>query len=760
MLTNLHFLRRKTLIFLAVTASFIALSASAVAQEQNQDMSPEAEDEVIERIIVEGRGRKETIIEIPLSTKYFSAQEISDAGIKVVDDFIGLTPGITMANSQDSGTNFITIRGVSQVRNGEPPVAVIVDGVLQTNARSFDQGLFDLASIEVLRGPQGALYGRNATQGAIIINTAKPTDVMEGYLEAGIGRGNEYKVEGSLTGPISEDILFRVSGRHYDSDGIFDNVATGQKVGYKKELNLRGHLSFIASDDLQIDLRASYTDTTADALQYTFQGVTTDPNTGEVNGFTGPNDSNVVQRRLSANNLGFDEREMSQLSLRVNYVTDLGTLKTVSAYDTIEQSNGGDQFPYTANTTSNPGMSFFDGTQTQSIDVSSVSQDVRFVSNDDQAFRWMVGAYYLATDRFIASSTGLDFGNGIIPILTTPVLGGGINPTGTYAADDNQNTAYAGYFNFAYDITQELEFAFAGRYDHDEREQTVDPQQGGYDTNGNLAFAIGQAGVVNKATFSHFQPKVTLRYMLSNDAAVYTSWGEGFRSGQFNQNGVGIAAETLGLSGIPDVLDKEITETIEIGFKADFLAGDLKTAGALFNTDVENAPFFVFVGALGAQVLVGIEEVDIAGGELEATYAFTDELTGYVGYAFADSEVKKYTLDTTAVGNKAPYVPDSTLNAGLQYRTNATSNLDFFTRLDYESRGKQFWDPTNLTERDTVNLVNLQVGLEDVEGQWTLKASVNNLFDEEYNAEYVSGGFAFAAPPAIWRLDFRYNFID
>ncbi|WP_133469839.1 TonB-dependent receptor [Paraglaciecola marina] len=756
MLTKTKFTRLNSLLKMSVAAALLPVSAHVTAQEASET----EQTEEVERIVVEARGRKETIIEVPLSEKYFSAADISDARIKAVDDFIGLTPGITMANSQDAGTNFITIRGVSQVRNGEPPVAVIVDGVIQTNARGFDQGLFDLNSIEVLRGPQGALYGRNATQGAIIINTQKPTDYLEGYVEAGIGRGDEYKIEGSVTGPISENVLFRLSGRYYDTDGIFNNVTTGQNVGYKEELNLRGHLSFIMSDDLTIDLRASYTDTTADALQFTYQGVSTDPTTGEVDGFTGIADSNVVQRRLSANNLGFDQREIGQLSLRVNYETDLGVLQAVSSYDTIDQINGGDQFPYTANTTANPGISFFDGTQTQYVDVTTLSQDIRFVSNDDQAFKWMVGAYYLTTDRFIASTTGLDYGNGILSIMSDPELGGSINPTSTFAADDNDNTAYAAYFNFSYDITEELEFSFAGRYDKDERKQRVDPLQGGYDADGNFAFAIGEAGAINKATFSHFQPKVSLRYLLSDEASIYTSWGEGFRSGQFNQNGVGEAAELLGLSGIPDVLDQEITETAEIGFKADFLGGDLKTAGSLYQTSVENAPFFVFVGDLGAQVLVGIEEVDISGGEIEATYAFTDDLSGYFGYALADSEVKQYKLDPTAIGNKAPYVPSSTINAGIQYRTSMTEGLDFFSRVDYEARGKQFWDPANLTERDTVNLVNVRVGVEDAEGLWTLTASVNNLLDEEYNAEYVTGGFAFAAPPAIWRLDFRYNFLD
>ena len=116
-------------------------------------------DREIDEIIVTGRGREESLTEVPISETVFDAQLIEDARIDRVDDFINLTPGVTIANSQDSGTNFITIRGVSQTRNGEPPVAVLIDGVLQIDSRSFDQALYDLESIEVLRGPQGSLYG-------------------------------------------------------------------------------------------------------------------------------------------------------------------------------------------------------------------------------------------------------------------------------------------------------------------------------------------------------------------------------------------------------------------------------------------------------------------------------------------------------------------------------------------------------------------------------------------------------------------------
>ena len=186
---------RKSLV--AALMGGVSLSSVQLAPVYAQD---EGADAGRDEIIVIGRGREESIQDIPISETVFTAQTIRDARIDQVDDFFALTPGVTFANSQDSGTNFITIRGISQVRNGEAPVAVVIDDVLQINARSFDQPLFDIDSIEVLRGPQGALYGRNATGGAIIINTAMPTEEFEGYGQVSYGRGNDIQVEGSIAG--------------------------------------------------------------------------------------------------------------------------------------------------------------------------------------------------------------------------------------------------------------------------------------------------------------------------------------------------------------------------------------------------------------------------------------------------------------------------------------------------------------------------------------------------------------------------------
>ena len=746
--------RQKLVVTLMGGISLAAFGAAPVAAQGVG--AQERPDE----IIVIGRGREENIQDVPISQTVFTAQTIQDARIDQVDDFFALTPGVTFANSQDTGTNFITIRGVSQVRNGEAPVAVVVDDVLQINSRSFDQPLFDVASIEILRGPQGALYGRNATGGAIIINTAMPGDEFEGYGQVSYGRGNDVQVEGSVSGPIVPGrILGRISARYSDRDGVLENIILDEEVDYSEDFSLRGHLRFIITDAITADLRGSLVQTEGGALNYSYQPAIVDRTTGLPTAFDFTiADADLVEREFTANNLGLDERDAEQISLRINADLGFATLRSVTAYDHIEQTTFSDQFPYTAASTLNPAPPFplGDGIQSQHIEVEAFSQELRLTSPDDQPFRWMVGGYFVSTDRFINSSIYDDLENGLPTISTRTPVFDPLAPQTSFIADDNNNNAWALFFNAAYDVTDRLEVAFAGRYDRDEREQQVSAQQGAY-VNGVFAAPIGVPGSLNEAEFDLFQPKVTLRYAALDNLNLYASWGKGFRSGQFNQNGVGEVAAGAGVVGVEDLLPQEETSTYEVGFKST-LADGVTFNAAGYRTRVENAPYFVFIGAVSAQVLVRIDEIEIWGGEIELAANLYDGLDFYTSFSLADSEIDAYTVNPDAVGNRAPYVAKTTFNAGLQYRTPITSSIGIFSRIDYERRGEQFWDPENTTSRSAINLVNARAGFEANDGAWSLTASVDNLTDEVYNSEWVLGGFAHAGAPRLWRLDLRVNF--
>src|SRR5690606_27389352 len=165
----------------------------------------------LEEIVVTARKRDESYLDVPVAVNAFSEEEIRSAGIERPQDFIALTPNMTMVQTQNQGTSFITVRGISQARNSEPSVAVLIDGVLMANPSQFNQELYDIEHIEVLKGPQGALYCRNAIGGAVIIRTKQPTDEMEGSITAGYESGPGYKVRAGLRGPLTDTLGYSAS---------------------------------------------------------------------------------------------------------------------------------------------------------------------------------------------------------------------------------------------------------------------------------------------------------------------------------------------------------------------------------------------------------------------------------------------------------------------------------------------------------------------------------------------------------------------
>src|SRR5678815_5151034 len=172
-----------------------------------------------QEVTVTARRRDELSLDVPVAVNTFTADVIEAAGIDRPQDFIALTPNMSLVQTQNQGTSFVTVRGISQARNSEPSVAVLIDGVQMANPSQFNQELFDIDTIEVAKGPQGAVYGRNAIGGAIIINTKKPSDVVEGNVTLGSDSGPGINVRGSMSGPISPTIKYIATGSYFDTKG-------------------------------------------------------------------------------------------------------------------------------------------------------------------------------------------------------------------------------------------------------------------------------------------------------------------------------------------------------------------------------------------------------------------------------------------------------------------------------------------------------------------------------------------------------------
>jgi iron complex outermembrane receptor protein len=259
---------------------------------------------------------------------------------------------------------------------------------------------------------------------------------------------------------------------------------------------------------------------------------------------------------------------------------------------------------------------------------------------------------------------------------------------------------------------------------------------------------------VRKHTFDAAQPKGTLRYKPTDNLTFYGGWSRGFRSGGFNQTGVGAVAQASGNLGVHDLFNAEIAETWEVGLKSQFLDRRLGANLALYYTDSHNGYFFYFDATTSTQNL-GNLDARYKGGELELTARATSWLDLYANFGYTDGKIT-HMEDPTVVGNKPPLLTKNTVNTGFQVHEPLGGGLNGVLRLDYQMIGRTWWDPKNLTSRDPINLLNARAGVEA--DRWSVTAWSKNLTNKLYNAEFSPGGFLWRALPRQYGVEFVYRF--
>jgi len=737
----------------------------AQAQGQTQTQASEA---TLDEVVVTARKREETLLDVPVTENAFTEQMIHSAGIESPRDFVALVPNMTLVEVQNVGNSFITIRGISQARNSEPSVAVLVDGVLEPNPYEFDQQLTDIKSIEVLKGPQGALYGRNAIGGAILIRTADPPDHFEGTVKAGVGNGVSEKGQLALGGPIGSGgtLGYRASLNYYNTDGYLENTYLGRKADPYRDYTGRLRMLWKPSDDWSADLRVFLDHVETTAYYYI---IPRDDEANPFSSFTTPANANNVTSPIQDNNLGSDNRDVTDIALKLDHGVGLGTFTAVSDYNHTKEIDTGDAYdfrPILTSITYNCPSCFgaaptpaqggpFDLSQSQFIDVTTYSQELRFTSNKVNDFSWIAGAYFIHTERFISTDNIIDRGLGVPRVYQTPI----VDPTNPYAtntnftflADSQNNNAWAVFADATYEFTKQWEFDAAIRYDKDERQNTTDTP-----TQFLPAATLGTAhtGEVRKETFDAVQPKGTLRFKPTDNVTLYGGWSRGFRSGGFNQTGVGAVAAAAGHLGVHDVFQAETADTWEVGLKSEFLDRRLAANLSLFDTKSHNGYFFYFDATTSTQNL-GNLDARYKGLELELNARATEWLDLYASYGYTDGKITGM-QDPTVIGNKPPLLTQDTVNAGFQAHAPLGGAVNGVLRLDYHMIGRTWWDPYDLTSRDPVSLLDLRAGIEG--DRWSVTAWSKNLTNKIYNAEFSTGGFLWRAPPRRYGVDFVYKF--
>jgi iron complex outermembrane receptor protein len=748
---------RRILPILAALPGVVLFTAPAWAQSQAT---------ALEEVVVTARKRDETIQNVPVTENVFTQQAIESAGIESPRDFVAMVPNMTLVEVQNVGNSFITIRGISQARNSEPSVAVLVDGVLETNPYQFDQELTDIREIEVLKGPQGALYGRNAIGGAILIHTVDPSDHFSGAARVGVGNGVSEKAQIAVSGPIDAagTLKYRASLNYYNTDGLRENTFLGRKADPYRDYSGRLRLLWKPSDQWSADLRLFRDRVETTAFYYII------PRSNEANPFSDfppltPPNANDVTSPIQNNNLGTDNRDVTDAALKFDFNLGPGTLTAVSDYNRTKEIDTGDAFDFRPIPTSllyffTGGVPAFlggpfDQSQSQFIDVTTYSQELRFTSQKIGGFSWIAGGYYVHTERFISTDNLVDRGAGVPAVYETPLVNPAnpvaTNTNSTFLSDSQNNNAWAVFADATYEFTKQLELDAAIRYDEDERQNT---------TRTPTAFlppaTLGTAhtGEVRKHTFDAAQPKGTLRYKPTDNLTFYGGWSRGFRSGGFNQTGVGAVAQASGNLGVHDLFNAEIAETWEVGLKSQFLDRRLGANLALYYTDSHNGYFFYFDATTSTQNL-GNLDARYKGGELELTARATSWLDLYANFGYTDGKIT-HMEDPTVVGNKPPLLTKNTVNTGFQVHEPLGGGLNGVLRLDYQMIGRTWWDPKNLTSRDPINLLNARAGVEA--DRWSVTAWSKNLTNKLYNAEFSPGGFLWRALPRQYGVEFVYRF--
>jgi iron complex outermembrane receptor protein len=738
------------------------LVVTAVAAIMAAEPILAAESDELQEIVVTARKRDEALQNVPVTEDAFSEQMIKSAGIESPRDFVALVPNMTMVEVQNVGNSFITIRGISQARNSEPSVAVLVDGVLEPNPYEFDQELNDIKQIEVLKGPQGALYGRDAIGGAIIIQTADLSDHFEGSVKAGIGNGLSEKAQVAVSGPLDAagTLRYRASLNWYNTDGYLENTFLGQKADPYRDYSGRLRLVWKPNDQWSADLRFFRDRVDTTAYYYII------PRAQEANPFssftTAPN-ANDTSSPIQDNNLGSDNRDITDIAFKLDFNPGYGTFSSISDYNFTKEIDTGDAYDFRPEKNSIAYNDFFAGlpaadggpageSQAQFIYEKTESQELRFTSDKINGFSWIAGVYYIHTQRFISTDNLFDRGQGVPAVYETPLVDPSnpfaTNTNVTFLADSQNNNAWAEFADATYEFTKELELDAAIRYDRDKRQNTTDTPTR------FLPDPTAHTGEVREVAFDAAQPKATLRYKPTDDLTFYGGWSRGFRSGGFNQTGVGTIAADSGHLGVHDIFQAEIADTWEVGAKSQWFDKRLSANAALYYTNSHNGYFFYFDSTTSTQNLGNLDAL-YKGGELELNAKATSWLDLYANYGYNFGSITAM-QDRTVIGNKPPLLTQDTVNAGFQVHEPLGNDLNGILRMDYQMLGRTWWDPYDVTSRNPVNLLDLRAGVENE--RWSVTAWSKNLTNKIYNAEFSTGGFLWRALPRRYGVDFAIKF--
>ncbi|MCR8923095.1 TonB-dependent receptor [Dasania sp. GY-MA-18] len=697
---------------------------------------------VLEEVMVTAQKREQSLQDVGISVSAFSGDQLKDLGVTNSTEIVQQIPGMQLQTFTPAFT-IINLRGISQNNfqdNLEAPVAVYVDGAYVPSMNAINGQLFDVGRVEVLRGPQGTLFGRNSTGGLVhYLTRGADAQELNGYMEVTAGEFDMRAVEGAVGGAISDSVRARVAGRWMEHDGYVESQTPGIRDAHGANgYSLRGAFEIDITDNLLADLRLGVAeDSDVPSGTYSINFASADPNTGL--GVQAPGRLTDGLEHASSIEGSFD-RDMTNFTGTLTWsLADDMELVSITNYlelekDYLEDAGGGlFFFPYTVNT-----------------EFDSFSQELR-LSGSDEGIRWQTGLYYLdmTTDNFQRVA-----GAAILGAATETALQDSI------ASLDSKNWSVFGQVEF--DLSDQLTLIAGLRWSEDDK--SIDFAQFyeelGAGTPRTQLFDIAAVPIndIDNIDYQDYAARLQLNYTTEEGALFYGSINRGIKGGNWSVDPVGGVA-----AGDPANLkhDEEVLLSYELGVKTD-LSDWARLNSSIYYYDYNDYQAF---SLLNLTPQVTNSDASSYGGEIELTMSPIEGMDLLLGLAYIDSEVDAVPdVFGGTVKTEFPNAPKLSVNLLARYQWEALGGR-VAVQADGVWNDDQYIEATNsqISEEDAHLVWNARVSYASLDETWKVTAWVKNVGDEEYRMYNLDLGLLgiseeVYAPPRWAGVTATYNF--
>lgn len=756
----------------------------------------------LEEVITTARRTTENLQDTPVSVTAVSGELLREIGAVDLRNITNVTPNMefSYAGNGSGGGNFaqVFIRGVGQpdfIITKDPGVGIYIDGVYLARAPGSVLELLDIERIEVLRGPQGTLFGKNTIGGAVVVTTKRPSDELSGIAQVTLGSFDRLDLSGSLNVPLVPGTLaLRVSAMSREQDGYYkklysqeDPLQFGRDVtdagNDTNRRSGRATLLWTPSDRFEAALSADITRERQNAVEYQMVGFpgALSPNIAAYNDLYaipnglpayGPQWITLEPWTTYATWPGYNNSDIWGASLNMTWTFDAFQIKSITGYRDLKVETRGDGDGTPANIVATGGVD---------ISQHQFSEEIQFLGSAfDDRLDWVAGLWYFdETARDVQRSrqqAGLFEAleaaplNSLVPTVPIPncpapcLLGGAGNLNNARLDNSRtgwrlmQNKSYAVFLHGVYSFTDKFSMTAGARFSREEKEfdyYEIRPLRN------IVSFDTYNLTPIPTDKWDIFTPKLGFEFKPTDDVLLYIQGSTGFKAGGYN----GRPSNVTALQSF----DEEELETIEAGIKSEWFGNTLRANAAVFYTeytDIQITRLSVELGGVRLEENAGSGESK--GFELELTYVPVPELRlgAAVGYQdFEFTELRTGVQLACGMSCKLPFAPELTANFSAAYTLSLGSNWDLDMRVDYKYSDKYYIEADNREEvaQKAYDLIDARLALKPKNGSWELFVSGSNLTDEPIIANGVysapnNSAMVTYKPPRQWAAGLRVEF--